>query len=99
MIDAVVGSQVASISPGISFAGNSAQLVGRLNQPTALNGSGSLGLDYIYDSPQDRARYEGIQNILEVDNGVALVSALRGMLGTGLSNAAEFASYLRMRLH
>lgn len=89
MIDSVLGSQPASISPGVSFAGNSAQLVGRLNQPTALNGSGSLGLDYLYDSPQDRARYEGLEKILGVDNGVALVSALRGMVGTGIRNAAE----------
>ena len=42
-IDAVVGNQPASITPGVSFAGNSAQLVGRINQPTALTGSGAFG--------------------------------------------------------
>ncbi len=89
VIDSVLGSQSNSISPGVSFAGNTAQLVGRLNQPTTLTGTGSLGLDYIYDSPQDRARYEGIQKILDVDNGVALVSALRGIVGNGLNSAAE----------
>ncbi len=88
-IDAVVGNQPATISPGVSFAGNSAQLVGRLSQPTALTGSGGYGLDYIYDSQQDRARYAGIEQLLGVDNGVALVSAMRGMLSNGLSSAAE----------
>ena len=88
-IDAVVGNQPASITPGVSFAGNSAQLVGRINQPTALTGSGAFGLDYIYDSPQDRARYAGIEKILGVDNGVALVSAMRGLVSNGLSSAAE----------
>jgi uncharacterized protein (DUF1501 family) len=89
MIDAVLGSHPAAISPGVSLAGNSQQLVGLLNQPTTITGTGSLGLDYIYDSAQDQARYKGLEQILAVDNGVALVSAMRGIVTTGLSNAAE----------
>lgn len=88
-IDAVLGSQPATISPAVSFAGNSPQLVGRLNQPTTLTGTGSLGLDYLYDSPADRARLAGIEGILGVDNGVALVSAMRGVVWTGIRSAAE----------
>lgn len=101
MVDAVLGSRPATISPAVSFSGNSPQLVGRLNQPTTLTGTGSLGLDYFYESPQDRARYAGVEKMLGADNGVALVSALRGVVWGGMNSAAEirrvFASAAPLR--
>jgi uncharacterized protein (DUF1501 family) len=90
----LLAPSAAPLPAGISVAGNNLMLTGQQATSANLSPGNELGLEYIGDSPADVALSAGLQQILALDTGAALVSATQSVLTTGLKNAQQLRATL-----